>query len=289
MDRFSSDISLGNLPPAQIAKYLLDIGDDLAAAEILQEGPAGQGYIFDRHVYLGSDALYGFIEPGSDEVTPASGIAADHSLKNKRLKITLDRFFVKNYPGGGQHRVLCEFAGKNQVPGEVEELRFATTCHARDGEGAAISALPIFLGVNAGQNGISFEGRTINVSNSTDDLVLDVLESETFKQGLSLIHSAQPAIKPFSKLAEGVVKLALSRNKNRQVHSFGLGLDFGTNSTSARLRCGSYIVIQIGSAANWDWSLFRWDRGTNSIVARTSSGVARTAWNYMVFGVSTFD
>ncbi|GJH18119.1 hypothetical protein CBA19CS22_16275 [Caballeronia novacaledonica] len=42
-----------------------------------------------------------------------------------RIKISLDQFFVHAYPGKGEHTILCEFAGKHQVAGEVEELRFA--------------------------------------------------------------------------------------------------------------------------------------------------------------------
>ncbi|MCV3243577.1 hypothetical protein ABID19_006657 [Mesorhizobium robiniae] len=288
MTVFSPDLSLGSETPNNIAVYLYEIEDHAAAMAISGSGPGGQGYIFDRYVYLGTDAVYGFLEPGSTDIVPVSSVEADESLKDAKLKVTLDRFFVENYPGGGEHRILCEFAGKNQAQGVVEELRFATTCVARDQQGSSVSSLPVFLGVTAGQNGISFEGRTVNVRSSYDDTVLEVLGSETFKQGLSLLDAVQPAIRPFAKLAEGVVKMAASRNKNRQVHTFSLGLDFGSNSTSARLRCGSYIVVQSGSVYNWDWSLYKWDANTNRIVARMDSGVAPPAWNYMVFGVSRY-
>ena len=54
-----------------------------------------------------------------------------------------------------------------------------------------------FLGVTVGKNGIPFGGRAINVGNTLDNVVLSALDTAAFKSGLSLIATAQPALRSF--------------------------------------------------------------------------------------------
>ncbi|MFM0485160.1 hypothetical protein PQQ81_31880 [Paraburkholderia strydomiana] len=288
---FDSSLSLGSRDDSAIVDYLMAIDDQDGARRILSQQPGGQGIFPSDTAWKCSGLTLGFIEPASGQTTKlpinaASLVQADRNLIGERIKISLDKFFVHSYPGSGEHTVLCEFAGKNQVPGEVEELRFALRTKVRDNASASISGQPIFLGVTVGSNGISFEGRAINVCNSMDDIVLSALDSAAFKSGLSLIATAQPALKPFTGLAESVVKAALERRKNVQVHNFHLGLDFGGNASSVRLRVGSYVVVQ-SDDPSWDWTNWHWDRNTLSLQAKDDKGSAPKA-NYMVFGVTPF-
>ncbi|GLK77667.1 hypothetical protein GCM10008171_29210 [Methylopila jiangsuensis] len=287
---FNADESLGAESLQAVVDYLRLIGDERRADELTPHGGAPQGWGFgsDRP-FLGTNAIFGFIDQtGGDRlpIVPLAEIVADETLKGNTIKVTLDRFFVQEFPGRGEHRVLCEFSGKNQVAGETEALTFTATCRARDGQSAGVNGLPIFLGLTVGDNGVSFEGRTVNVSSSSDDHILEVLDTDTFKQGLSLLHLAQPAIKPFTKLAEGVVRMAAKRSGNWQVHTFSLGLDFDGSPTSARLRCGSFVVAQATKTAGWDWSNYVWDTHAGEIVP---VGAAQPiGMNYMVFGVSRY-
>lgn len=219
-------------------------------------------------------------------IISAGKIKGDKGLIGKRIKITLDKFFVDSYPGLGTHNILCEFAGKNQIAGEAEEMRFAVRTAAKDGQGASISGHPIFMGVTVGNDGISFEGRTINVGSDIDNTVLATLDSPAFKSGLSLIATAQPALKPFAGLAASVVKATLERKKNCQVHNFNLGLDFSANVTSARLQIGSYIVVQT-DGGTWNWGSYFWNRDSMTLAPKMSN-TNMPHVNYMVFGVSEF-
>ncbi|MGJ4859390.1 hypothetical protein ACN6KF_005409 [Labrys sp. La1] len=289
MTDFTADDSLGSATQAEIVAYLREIGDTTAANAMLTGGGSGQGMLgWPNSAYLGTDAMIGFIEHGSNNIVPAQSVDAEVDLRGKKLKITFDQFHVEEYPGGGEHRILCEFMGKNQQEGEAEELTFAVTCNARDRQGASVLSLPIFVGIVAGANGISFQGRSVNVRSNLDDTILEVLDSDVFKQGLELIDKVQPAIKPLANLASGVVKMAAKRSNNRQVHHFMLGLDFVGSPTSARLRRGSYIVLQIGRTVGWDWSNYIWDTNTSKLVTASRS-VAAPKWNYMVFGVSQYE
>jgi hypothetical protein len=140
------------------------------------------------------------------------------------------------------------------------------------------------MGVTIGQDGIAFEGRTVNVRSDIDDLILDALGNDTFKNGLSLISSVQPALKPFVTLAASVVSATAKRNQNRQVYAFSLGLDFGDSATSAKLRRGSYVVVQ-GDDAEWQWSNFSLKSDSLALVTKDGKPAP---FNYMVFGVSDF-
>jgi hypothetical protein len=292
MNVFSQKDSLGSKSPRTIAKYLTSIDDGAAAARFSGIGGAGQalkGHIFGNDQYAYTGILLGYIKPrGSGslvEIENALTLGPDNSLKGARIKITLDKFYVQSFPGNGTHTVLCEFAGKNQIPGDAEEMRFALTTVANDESSAGLSGAPIFLGVSVGQDGIAFEGRTINVRSETDDKLIEALGSDTFRSGLALLTSAQPALKPFVGLAGSVVKAVVSRNKNCQVYSFKLGLDFAGGTTSARLREGSYVVVQ-ADQTQWKWSDMAWNTSTQAVVQRQND--APIPFNYMVFGVSRF-
>eukprot|EP00456_Euglypha_rotunda_P031528 TRINITY_DN2450_c0_g3_i2.p1 TRINITY_DN2450_c0_g3~~TRINITY_DN2450_c0_g3_i2.p1 ORF type:complete len:305 (-),score=34.71 TRINITY_DN2450_c0_g3_i2:113-1027(-) len=293
MTRFSVGASLGSLSPEAIARYLTEIDDLEGARQITQTGAGGQSWLRRKHAYESTGLVLGYIQPaqaGTGNVSPIismSQLRGDKSLISQRIKITLDKFHVHAYPGNGVHTILCEFAGKNQVAGDAEELRFALRFKAGDNTGASILGAPIFLGLTVGPDGISFEGRTVNVESSTDERILETLDSPAFKSGLSLLTSAQPALKPLASMASAFVESTARRKKNMQVHSFNLGLDFGSGASSARLKIGSYVVVQTDDALSWDWSNFEWS--SDALALRSKAPAERGIdFNYMVFGVASY-
>lgn len=292
MNSFNPRDSLASKSNRTIAEYLRLIGDDDAALRFSDTGVAGQGlnrFLGCQDQYAYSGILMGFIPSGSKgkalQIQSAFELDPDMDLKGARIKITLDKFYVANFPGTGTHSILCEFTGKNQLSEAAEEMRFAVSTTANDRSSAAISGAPIFLGVSVGQDGIAFEGRTVNVASSDDTLLMDALGSDAFRNGLALLTSAQPALKPFVGLAGSVVKAIAGRNKNRQIYAFKLGLDFAGGATSARLREGSYIVVQADDSV-FNWSAHTWNSDARSVV-ETATGKP-IDFNYMVFGVSRF-
>lgn len=291
MSSFQKKDLLGQQHPRQIAEYLRQIGDDAAADRLAPRGGSGQSmnWPWGDDVWGYTGLLIGYLAPTaagtSVEVVNAMSLPPDQSLKNTRVKITLERFWVHSYPGSGKHTILCEFTGKNQIRGEAEELRFALTAEARDRSSAPVSGTPIFLGVSVGQNGLSFEGSTVNVRSSVDDGVLKALGSGPFRDGLSLLMTAQPALKPFVGLAGSLVSAVAARSKNKPVYSFKLGLDFESSNTSACLRYGSFIVLQ-GDEAHWSWNEVVWNADAQQLVRR-SDGTA-IEFNYIVFRVSPY-
>lgn len=282
---------LGYGSPASVIEYLREIGDDDAADALAPPGGTGQmfGLEWGKEVWGQTGVLIGYI-PGDGtgrltDIQNAYTIAPDPLLKGARVKITLERFWVQRYPGSGTHKILCEFTGKNQVEGKQEELQFALKTEANDNASAAISGAPIFLGVTVGNNGIEFEGNTINVSSKQDDELLAALNSGPFREGLGLLTMAQPALKPFVGLTSSVVNAVLKRSKNRHVWHFKLGLDFSTNQTAVALRHGSFVVVQ-GNSHEWDWSTLTWNVDAQQVVDRASGEAIE--FNYLVFRVSEY-
>lgn len=283
--------SIGFKSRSSVLKYLRDIGDEEALEELQANGGVGQGLSlpWGNQVWGYTGMLCGFLRPEAggetQKIENAIGLPREETLRNSRVKITLEKFWVHRYPGLGKHKILCEFTGKNQLQNEPEELRFALTTEAKDGASAAISGSPIFLGVSVGENGIAFEGKTINVKSDTDDTILNAIASGPFKEGLGLLTKVQPALKPFVGLTNSVVQSVLSRSKNVQVFNFKLGLDFAKSQTSVPLRLGSFIVVQ-GDNANWDWDAFCWSTSSAQVLDKINK--QPIPYNYIVFRVSEY-
>lgn len=284
---FDDSLSLGAMSPEAIASYLTEIGDDEGAAMLRLANSAGQGSspMFRPHLQTG--VRVGFVPNSSDaelDIVSGSSVTPDHALVGSRIKVTLDRFYIHSFPGFGEHQILCEFAGRNQCQDETEEVRFALTVAARDGSGAAVSGIPIFVGLSVSKDGLAFRGKTVNVRNSSDEWLLDALGSDIFRGGLSLITTAQPVLKPFVKLAAEAVASTVKRRRNAQVSAFDLGLDFSASSTSAKLRLGSYVIVQ-GDAGTWNWRDVKLQRDSNTVVGKSND--EPLGHNYMILGIST--
>lgn len=296
---------LGNLPPQEAAAKLREVGEDEAAAalEAAQEesftvktfGDRKWWWPFQDKPWQHTAHAFGFLAPappGGDllPIQHAGNIPTDPTLKNSRIKITLDRLRVADYPGGGTHRVLFDFYAQNQLPGNVEHLHFNTTYRVREGEQAAILGYPVFVGLNVGVEGVAFKCFTVNVKNDADEAFLSFLESDVFKAGLKLAATVQPAIAPFSGMAYGITKSIAGRNRNVAVQDFYMGLDFSNISMRARLAEGSYLAVQIPETIQtvWDWSDWVYNPANGQVVNQADPAQL-IPYNYLVFSVSRYE
>ena len=297
---------IGNRSPEEAARILRDLGDDETASALesgADEGatvPATFGrkwwWPFQDKPWQHTAHAFGYLAPTppGDEmlsIRHAGNIEADATLKNSRVKISLDCLRVAAYPGKGVHHVLFDFYAQNQVSGKnVEHLHFNATYRAMEGERAAIIGFPIFIGLNVGSEGVAFKCFTVNVKNEQDEALLDFLNSDVFKAGLKLAKTAQPAIAPLSGMAAGLTKSLACRNKNVPVQDFYMGLDFTTIPGHAKLAEGSYIAVQIPEMMEtmWDWADWVYHPGTGQIV-NTDDKRTLIPYNYLVFSVSRYE
>jgi hypothetical protein len=294
---------LGALPPEQAAARLRQVGEE-AAATALEEAAAEAGEVsfargfrwpFRNRPWQHTAHAFGYLAPappgaGMLTIESAGAIAADETLRNARLRITLDHLRVADYPGEGEHRILFDFYAQNQVPGTVEHLHFNATFRAREGEGVAAVGHPLFVGLNVGGEGVAFKGFTVNVQNSDDEAFLGFLESDTFRQGLRLATTVQPAIGLFSETALALTRSIATRNRNVAVQDFYLGLDFSSIASRARLAEGSYLAVQIPETLQtvWRWDEWVYDRAVGRVVNKEDP-TKLVPYNYLVLGVSRYD
>ena len=245
-----------------------------------------QPWSFTTHQY----GYIGFQESRSNDpltIQNPNTIEPDISLKNSRINIRLDRLKIYKYPGSGIHNVMVTFAARNQVANNSQEsVSFSQTYRVQEEQSAGIAGYPIFIGLNVGTQGVAFECSTINVNNDEDLSVLEALDSSTFKSGLELLTTMQPAIAPFTAVTVGVVKSLAKRNENIPVQKFYLGLDFEDAAMGIRLREGNYIAVQVPSEGQIDWNRWVYKPNLGAIVHKADDSLLE--YNYLVFRVSRY-
>jgi hypothetical protein len=296
---------LGKLPAREAAAKLREVGETDAAAALestsLDQMPTrGQFGVrsfwpFQDKPWQHTAHAFGYLAPAPPgkaqlSIQHAGNISADPSLRNSRIRITLDRLRVAAYPGSGMHRILFDFYAQNQVPGDVEHLHFNSTLRVLEGQQAAVIGYPIFIGLNVGTEGIAFKCFTVNVKNDDDEALLGFLESDVFKAGLKLASTMQPAIAPLSGMAVALTKSVAGRNRNVPVQDFYMGLDFSNIPTGARLAEGAYLAVQIPEMLQtvWDWSEWEYNPASGQVVNKADQKQL-IPYNYIVFGVSRYE
>jgi hypothetical protein len=232
--------------------------------------------------------VFGYVEEGNATESKVAIMAAadaqiDESLIGSQVKVTLDAFQVREYPGFSPHKVLFDFQGRDQAGDEAQDLQFASVITVNNYDRAAINGTPIFTGLTVPRDGLSFKVTTIRIGSTSDQALIDVLDSSVFKEGLKLMGTLQPALPQLVGLAAGITKNILGRRRNHQIQAFDLGLDFGSNRTSIRLRRGSYVVVQVPGTAMWRWEDWHFDRNTMSVVDAEGKPAPH---NVIVFGIA---
>lgn len=86
--------------------------------------------LFETPAWKYRQHAFGYLPTASESskqhiaINPASNIAPDKTLQGVRIKITLDRMMIANYPGWGDHSVLFNFSAKNSAQNNVEQIHF---------------------------------------------------------------------------------------------------------------------------------------------------------------------
>jgi hypothetical protein len=285
----------GELPPRQLAAKLRRMGDSDTADEILMniKKKDGKVALFDWGpvpAWKHTSHQFGFIplmQLGSSNpitIQHAGIIQPDQSLMNKQIIIRLDRLRVFQYPGGGQHKILFTFKARNEIPNAPEPVSFSQVYDITEGESAGIAGQPVFIGLTIGQFGVGFEISTVNVRNNSDQILMDVLDSQPFHDGLNLLSTVQPVIKPFTDITLGIAKMFATRNDNIKVQQVFLGLDFSLGAMGVRLSEGEYLVAQVPADGMIKWDEWQYNPLNNTVESKSTQ--SSLPYNYFVFRVS---
>jgi len=292
---------LGALPPEEAAEKLRGVGEEQSAQELerlgtvpLSFGQEGRVWKLKGRAWQYTAHTIGYIAPSAPSseplpITYAGNITPDRALENSRIKITLDRVRVADYPGGSTHHILFDFAAQSQTEEVEEPVRFSVTCRAQEGSSVAVQGIPIFVGLTVGSEGVAFQCRTTNLKNETNNPLVKILDSGPFKRGLELGSAAQPALGALTAMLNGMSEMLAQRNTNVVVQDFMLGLDFSSLATRAKLAEGSYIAVQIPEEQSsvWRWQDWVLDPQSGVIVSREDP-TRRIQYNYLVFSVSRY-
>lgn len=281
---------IGSLGTSDLSAKLREMGaaDD---ADALSSPPGGQRAraILDKPWrYIAHK--FGYFAPGEGPrpIQGAGGGEADQSLLGARIVVRLDRLYVEDYPGYGEHAVLLTFKGLNQTDSALEPASFSRTYRAHDKESVATKGQPIFVGLTVGPQGVGFECATVNVKSKGDEQILACLGSSSLNTGLQLLTAAQPLLKPFTEMTLGVAKALCTRSSNAAVQDFYLGLDFDEAGGGARLRLGSYVAMQVPDDNTINWNEWVYDLEQQAIVGKDDPTL-RPYYNHIIFRISRFE
>jgi hypothetical protein len=292
-----------DLSPLEAIPLLKELGDEETATALsslivqhpelinssLDELPESEK--LDNATWRGTEHTYGYIQNvdnNSDllEIIFATTLQPDNSLRGQNINIKLGSVYTMNYPGWGRHNLLMHFKCKHakENSNETVLIEFEQKFKSKEGEGAGNIGDFIFLGIRVPSNGLQFEIQTVNISNDGDEEALKVLESDTIKNGLDLVNASFATLAPFTKMAQGVLGLLLTRNQNKIVQQFTIGFDFDSNAVDiAKLRLGTYVVAQ-AKKNDMPWNEWAYQRSTGLVVKKSDHSI-RLPFNHITFNV----
>lgn len=296
---------ISDLTVNETIDYLDAIGDTTKASQIrslVKENPSLAGEkicdISDapqlEHAgWRGTEHTFGYIPPfvrgGMHNLDYAATIKPDNDLVGARINVVLSGLFTMNYPGWGRHQLLLEFtAHHSDEKGKPVKAQFQQKFVSREGEGIGSLGNFIFTGLAVPASGVEFRVQVINIANEGDDAALKVLDSDVIKKGLDLAIAAVPSLETITTLGEGLVRLILSRNRNKIIQSFNLGLVLDDHAGPlARLREGTFVAAQANrSALNWNDWVFDADKG---IIVLKSEPSTRLPYNHLLFTINKYE
>ncbi len=293
---------ISDLTVDEAIDYLHDIGDhenSEALRALVADDPAmgqrplgevGEVPRLSRASWRGTEHTFGYIGEGKGrelrDLLFAGNVTPDTTLAGRRIDILLSGLFTMNYPGWGRHQVLLQFNAQHGTSsrGKPLKVQFQQKYVSREGEGAGVLGSMIFAGLTVPAEGVSFEVNVINLANDEDEEALRVLDTPVVKKGLDLVHNALPGIETMTRLGEGLVRLVLTRNRNKIVQFFNLGLVLRqVPGPVARLREGSYVAVQC-RRDSLDWNDWGYDPGKGLIVLKRDPST-RLPYNHLLFTV----
>ena len=247
---------------------------------------------FAVRAFSTNEAVVGLVVPGASDgdnpIVHAATVEGDRTLAGQRLTLSLDRFYVHEYPGIGTHQVLCTFTvgylakfdGKTGEPIK-QDVTYGYAFPVSDGQAAGINGMPLFRDLRI-NDGLYMWISCINTNSTADNVLLQALTSEPFAKGMQMLAASNPVTSMLSTLVTGVAKHFLSTGRDALTFKPLLGLQVAGEPSTAKLRAGSYIIAQ-ATAAKLQWSDYRWRPSEGRVVA--VEGDEEMPFNYMVVSV----
>ena len=298
---FGTQLPIGSESTIAIERKLRAIGADALADEIVANSNTQSADSFGAIKRISSmfrkftqtQHVCGFLAGDGDaSIVSVNDVRPNQDLADKKLKITLDGLHVACYPGHGEHTILFDFAlqaqgCENQAnPAFHYNAKFS----ANNGETVPVRNYPLFSGINASSEGIVFGFQTINVSSSFQDGLLDFLDRNEFRNGLTILGAMTPALAQISEITSSLSRWLAKQTENVKVQEFLQGLDFSSSRVGGGLAEGTYIVVQIPQEVQREWSWEDWIVDPHLLRLTPKDNLSTPVdYNHMMFGVRSIE
>ncbi len=220
----------------------------------------------------------------------AGNIEPQESLINQLLDVTLNRFHVYRYPGSSQHTIQINFSIEHLVnlakadPDTsltTQQILYGYVVNARDEQAVPAIGVPIFRRLRI-RDELQMKIATIHLADRKAKQMLEVLESDAMKKGLTLLSTTNPVFPMVSGLVDGATRLFLSCNANKPVHKIEIGFLISTATANPKLREGSYVLIQ-ADVSDCDLANYRWNQEKGRIEDKELED--EIPYNYMILSI----
>ncbi len=247
---------------------------------------------FAKRPYSIKESVVGYVaahEAGDDvPILHASAVGGDQNLARQPLTLSLDRFYVQEYPGLGTHQVLCTFTigclakfdGRTGEPIK-QDVTHGYAFGVNDRQAAAISGMPLFRDLRIA-DGLYMWISCINTKSNGNDALLQTLAGDPFSKGLQLLAVGNPLIGMISGLVTGVARHFLDASRDALAFKPLLGLQVAGETSSGKLREGSYVIAQ-ANADDLKWAEYCWKRSEGRVVDVDTGD--ELPFNYFVISV----
>lgn len=252
IDPLAGEVALGALPEEERKNYY-DLVREVSPTE---EPPLKVPTFLDpkRSLYEAQELIFGYIEKDK-QIVPANSTSPQKNLANQRLDVTLARFHVERYPGSSRHVIQINFSVNHLVnladapadsPLSTESILYGYVVNAVDQQAVPLLGTAVFRGLNI-QNELSMRINTLNLVDPVEENILNALQSDVMKSGLTLLATTNPIFPMVTELVQGATKLFLTRNRNKTIQQATLGFLINAARGDPKLREGSYVLIQADS------------------------------------------
>jgi hypothetical protein len=244
----------------------------------------------NRRLYEARETVFAYIQKDKQLIVPASSISPQKNLANQALDVTLDRFHVQRYPGSSQHTIQINFSVEHLVnlaesgSGTAfteQDVLYGYIVEAVDGQAAPPTGAAIFRGLCI-RDELQMKIATIHLADRVEQRILEVLQSDVMKKGLTLLSAANPAFPMVSELVMGATRMFLSRDKNRGIHEVPIGFLINAADADPKLREGSYMLVQ-GDAEWFKLEDYYWNPQRGRVEHRKLH--EELPFNHMIFSI----
>lgn len=230
--------ALGELPTKERAAFYDALAED--------EEKGGERFLFggsDSSFFENPTLRVGILEQDGS-VVPAAGYTQRRTLQRRKIRVFLERYFVHAMPGQ-DFNLQIAIRTRHQFQDLKETSEVAHTLAVRGIQGDYVNYLtePVFSDLSIEDN-LSLEIAVIYIGDKTTDRILDIINNENVKKGITLAGTFNPIFGVVANYVRNIGVAVLKSRKNQEITRQQLTLLSEPGKISLPLIEGDYILVQ---------------------------------------------